>query len=205
MLRLTGSEGFPGNGESVLSALTSPANIRPPVINPVMRGHSGLSGGLEQPIFCVISISSFMPQGFSLPVLQHKMRDPGLIEAVANCIITFGAVILLGVGISLAVIDRPGPAASVLGFAFLFLVLLLLAKFKRFKGFGFEAEMWEQKQEEAAVVLENLKEASAGISDVKDLIRSTIKSGGPPGHITPEKIQEPLLRLADAIDLVVRR
>jgi hypothetical protein len=36
-------------------------------------------------------------------------------------------------------------------------VLLLLAKFKRFKGFGFEAEMWEEKQEEAAVLVEDLK------------------------------------------------
>jgi hypothetical protein len=32
-----------------------------------------------------------------------------------------------------------------------------LAKFKRFKGFGFEAEMWEEKQEEAAALVESLK------------------------------------------------
>ena len=40
---------------------------------------------------------------------------------------------------------------------FLFVVLLLLAKFKRFKGFGFEAEMWEEKQEEAAALVKSLK------------------------------------------------
>lgn len=134
---------------------------------------------------------------------MRKAADPPLIEAVANCIIAFGAVILLGVGIFLAVIDRP--AASVLGFAYLFLVLLLLAKFKRFKGFGVEMEMWEQKQEEAATIVENLKEASQRLSTVKDHIRSNIRSGGPPGSITPEKVQEALLGLADAIDLAVRR
>jgi hypothetical protein len=46
----------------------------------------------------------------------------------------------------------------VLGFEFLFVVSLLLAKFKRVKGFGFEAEMWEEKQEEAAALVASLKQ-----------------------------------------------
>jgi hypothetical protein len=127
-------------------------------------------------------------------------------KLVSNLILSIGAAALLAEGIYLAFIDRTNAAWLALLFASLFVGLLLLAKFKRLKIVGvLEAEMWEEKQEEAAVILENLKEASVRISDVKDLIRSTIKSGGPPGNITPEKLQEPLLRLADAIDLAVRR
>jgi hypothetical protein len=42
--------------------------------------------------------------------------------------------------------------------------LLLIAKFKRFKGFGFEAEMWEQKQIEAAALIDQLRSLSKVIS-----------------------------------------
>jgi hypothetical protein len=79
----------------------------------------------------------------------------GPMKLVANAILSLGVLALLSVGIYLAATDRA--AAPVLGFAFLFAVLLLLSKFKRFKGFGFEAEMWEEKQEEAAVLVDQLK------------------------------------------------
>ena len=65
---------------------------------------------------------------------------------VSNIIISLGAVALLSAGIFLAISDRVAAATLLLGIGFLFVVLLLLAKFKRFKGFGFEAEMWEEKQ-----------------------------------------------------------
>jgi hypothetical membrane protein len=92
-------------------------------------------------------------------------------EIVSNFILSIAAIALLSVGIYLALNDRTATSASVLTFASLFVALLLLAKFKRLKIVGIlEAEMWEEKQEEAAAILENLKEASARITDVKDLL-----------------------------------
>ena len=41
-------------------------------------------------------------------------------------------------------LNSPGAAW---GLAFLLMILLLLSKFKRFKGFVFEAELWEEKQD----------------------------------------------------------
>ena len=79
---------------------------------------------------------------------------------VANAIITLGAISLLAAGICLTVEDRTGSAATALSFGFLLVVMLLLAKFRRFKGFGFEAEMWEEKQAEAENLIERLKAIS---------------------------------------------
>ena len=77
---------------------------------------------------------------------------------VANTIVSLGAIALLITGIYLAIQNRGAAnVTAVLGIGFLFVVLLLLAKFKRFKGFGFEAEMWEEKQEEAAALVAALK------------------------------------------------
>jgi hypothetical protein len=64
-----------------------------------------------------------------------------MMEKIPTGIIAIAAVLLLSVGIGLAVTDRPTSAAETWGFAFLLVILLLLSKFKRFKGFGFEAEM----------------------------------------------------------------
>src|ERR1700720_4473031 len=81
-----------------------------------------------------------------------------MMQLVANIIVSLGAVALIIVGIYVAILDRSAPTiTAVLGTGFLLVVLLLLAKFKRFKGFGFEAEMWEEKQEEAAVLVDELK------------------------------------------------
>jgi hypothetical protein len=76
---------------------------------------------------------------------------------VVNSIVALGATALLAVGLFLAIRDHTSSAATALGFGFLLVVLLLLAKFRRFKGFGFEAEMWEEKQAEAEDLIERLK------------------------------------------------
>jgi hypothetical protein len=65
-----------------------------------------------------------------------------IVQLVANIIVSLGAFALLIVGICLAILDRGAPSIiAVLGTGFLFVVLLLLAKFKRFKGFGFEGHL----------------------------------------------------------------
>jgi hypothetical protein len=75
---------------------------------------------------------------------------------VSNTIIAIGAIALLTLGGVLALQDKTATAGAILGFGFLLVVLLLLAKFKRFKGFGFEAELWDQKQVEAAALVDKL-------------------------------------------------
>jgi len=54
---------------------------------------------------------------------------------------------------------------------------LLLSKFKRFKGFGFEAETWGEKQIEAAALIDRLKSASQFISmQIASLVQKTTMS-----------------------------
>jgi hypothetical protein len=60
---------------------------------------------------------------------------------------------------------QTAPAAAALGFAFLLVTLMLLAKFKRFKGFGFEAEMWEEEQIKAAELAKQLEDVASPIID----------------------------------------
>lgn len=93
---------------------------------------------------------------------------------VANIIITLGAIFLLGVGIYLAVQDKTATAGTALGFAALFVVLLLLAKFKHVKAFGFEAEMWEQKQVEAAALVDKLTALATLTSEQVALISAKL-------------------------------
>jgi len=103
-------------------------------------------------------------------IFQGFLRSRGetIMQWVANSIVSFGAFALLIVGIYLAILDRSAPTIiAVLGTGFLFVVLLLLAKFKRFKGFGFEAEMWEEKQKEAAALVEDLKQELQRLSTAR--------------------------------------
>ena len=93
-----------------------------------------------------------------MKALFHGLHSEEIMQMVANIIVAFGAIFLLGAGIRLAFLDRGAATITVfLGIGFLFVVLLFLAKFKRFKGFGFEAKMWEEKQEEASSLVDSLK------------------------------------------------
>jgi hypothetical protein len=82
------------------------------------------------------------------------------IEIAGAVIIVVGCVAMFSIGAYLVLTDRPTSAAVTWGFAFLLVVLLLLAKFKRFKGFGFEAELWEEKQAEAAALVDQMRSLS---------------------------------------------
>ena len=101
---------------------------------------------------------------------------------IPNLIAALAAVALLLVGVFLSITDRATSAAPILGFSFLFVVLLLLAKFKRVKGFGFEAEMWEEKQEEAAALVSRLTQLSTVLS--KQMVIVASKLGFMNSHLT---------------------
>jgi hypothetical protein len=119
-----------------------------------------------------------------------------LMTCVANIIISVSAVTLLPVGIYLAVLDRTATTGAVLGFAFLFVVLLVLAKFKHIKGFGFEAEMWDQKQIEAAVLVGKLKDLATLTSEQVALISAKLGLwGSAPSN--PELLE--LMKQTDAV------
>jgi hypothetical protein len=85
-------------------------------------------------------------------------------ETVTAWISAVAASALFVVGVVLAFTDRAASAGAAWGLGFLLMILLLLSKFKRFKGFGFEAELWEEKQAEAAVLVDQLKGLSKVIS-----------------------------------------
>ena len=94
------------------------------------------------------------------------------IERVIPWIIAIAAC----VGVFLALTDRSGSATAAWSFGFLLFILLLLSKFKRFKGFGFEAELWEQKQAEAAALVDQLKSLSKLIGEQTATVVARIDS-----------------------------
>lgn len=93
---------------------------------------------------------------------------------ISNIIITSGAAGLLALGAYLAAQDKTATAGTVLGFGFLLVALLLLAKFKRIKGFGFEAEMWDEKQVQAAALVDKLTALATLTSEQVALISAKL-------------------------------
>lgn len=57
--------------------------------------------------------------------------------------------------------EKVTEAALVFGLGFLSFIYANVARFKRFKGLGFEAELWEDKKKEAANLIEQLREVVA--------------------------------------------
>jgi hypothetical protein len=97
-----------------------------------------------------------------------------MLEFIAVAITAVGAAGLLIVGGILALQDRTTTASAVLGFAFLFVVLLFVSKFKHIHGFGFEAEMWDEKQVQAAELVDKLSTTSVAVGQQVGLIASKL-------------------------------
>lgn len=78
---------------------------------------------------------------------------------------------------SLTYINVASVAASSAAFVmgFMCFVFSSVARFKRFKGLGFEAELWDDKQKEAAVLLDRLKDIVAIYS--REVVMSKVASG----------------------------
>lgn len=55
-------------------------------------------------------------------------------------------------------LEQVTEAVAVFGLGFLSFIYANVSRFKRFKGLGFEAELWEDKQKEAADLIERLRE-----------------------------------------------
>jgi hypothetical protein len=100
------------------------------------------------------------------------------------------AVTLIGTGIFLCVRKgqqpvRPTTVAAVLSVGFLMLLLLHMSKFKHVKGFGFDAETWDEKQVQAAQLVDQLSSISEGLSRQVALLASRIGLWGT-GLTNPE-------------------
>lgn len=89
----------------------------------------------------------------------------------------FGAVGLVFLGFSFCRLwqeDVAGGSAT-FGMAFLCFIYANLSRFKRFKGLGFEAELWEDKQKEAAALIDRLKAKDAIYTE--QIVRQNIMGG----------------------------
>ena len=71
----------------------------------------------------------------------------------------FGVVGLAFLATSFALLWKNNVAGASATFAMAFFAFIYsdISRFKRFKGFGFEAELWEEKQQEAAELIDRLK------------------------------------------------
>ncbi|MBI5426780.1 MAG: hypothetical protein HZA02_00705 [Nitrospinae bacterium] len=67
------------------------------------------------------------------------------------------SVVLFGFGLRLSFTENQTGSAATYTVAIICLIFVFLSKFKRFKGLGLEAEMWEDKMEEANVLIEKLQ------------------------------------------------
>lgn len=64
-------------------------------------------------------------------------------------------------GAMLAYNDKTASASIVFGAAIMCMIFLFLSQFKTFKGFGVQAELWEEKQVEVVKLLDSLRPATA--------------------------------------------
>ncbi|GEM_PF-2523902 len=79
-------------------------------------------------------------------------------------ILFFTSLALIGLGSILVAVDKNTGAGLTFTAGTLILIFSLLSKFKKFKGLGIEAELWEEKQEEAEKLISNLKSLSVVVS-----------------------------------------
>lgn len=100
-----------------------------------------------------------------MPTGNSHSSDNEFGPAIRNSLFIISCALVV-VGIFLAWFDKTASAVACFSASIIYLMLALLSRFRRFKGFGIEAEMWEQKQEEAAKIVEQLRDFAAQSSKV---------------------------------------
>lgn len=88
------------------------------------------------------------------------MKEKFPANKTGRILIFFASLILILTGIILSFQDKTASATVTYGSAILCLVFVFLPAFKKFKGLGIEAELLEQKIEEADHLIKNLKSFS---------------------------------------------
>ncbi|MEQ1938051.1 hypothetical protein ABMA46_07345 [Mesorhizobium sp. CN5-321] len=82
---------------------------------------------------------------------------------------------LLGGSLTMIYQQKVTEAAAVFGLGFLSFIYANVSRFKRFKGLGFEAELWEDKQKEAADLIERLRDIVSIYT--REVILGKVKAG----------------------------
>src|SRR5262245_36674416 len=95
-------------------------------------------------------------------------------ENFVRFVVIIFAVALFVVSAFLYFQHATAPATSAMGFVFLLTVVLTISNYKRIKGFGFEAEMWDDKQKQAARLIDRLELLSKATSQQLALITSKL-------------------------------
>lgn len=83
--------------------------------------------------------------------------------------------LLIGYSLRLIYIGQTTNASIVFGLGFLSFIYANVARFKRFKGLGFEAELWEDKQKEAADLIDRLKNVVSIYT--REVVLGKVKAG----------------------------
>lgn len=83
--------------------------------------------------------------------------------------------LLVGYSLRLIYVDEMTNAGIVFGLGFLSFIYANVARFKRFKGLGFEAELWEDKQKEAADLIDRLKNVVSIYT--REVVLGKVKAG----------------------------
>ncbi len=89
----------------------------------------------------------------------------------------FGSVGLIFIGFTIKFVsdEKIGSATATFGFSIFSFFFALLSRFKHIKGLGFEAELWEDKQKEAAELIDRLKDVVAIYSS--EIVMGKVKAG----------------------------
>ncbi len=96
-------------------------------------------------------------------------------ELFIRLTIVLFALVLFGIAAVLFFEGSAATAATAMGFVLFFVFILTVSHYKRIKGLGFEAEMWGEKQEQAAHLIDRLELLSRPSSEHIALVAS--KSG----------------------------
>ena len=81
-------------------------------------------------------------------------------------VILITSILLFGAGATLAFFDKTGGATATYSAAVFGLIFVFLPEFKKFKGFGIEAELLEKKIKEADEIINRLKGMSVPMSEL---------------------------------------
>jgi len=100
------------------------------------------------------------------------------------------SLILFSSGIALSYLDKIGGATATYSAAVFCLIFVFLTEFRKFKGFGVEAELLERKIDEADKILKQLRDIT---SPIAEMLFSTVARSGRIGAMMPRKKRHELM------------
>lgn len=115
-------------------------------------------------------------------------------------LLLLGAFTLFASGVALSFHDFTTAAGLTYGAAVFCLIFTFLANFKRFKGFGIEAETWEQQMEEAADIVNHLK--MLALATAEPIVAMAPRMGRLGSHLDRRELYETMSKIEAALTKV---